>query len=139
MHSGQAFLRASEIRGPSVLFPQTAEEPYHVLFLTAWLTLETSACSCPRPRGTDGLWTMEPGRWTSDIYSPEVVAMRKLRLEEESRTKAMYELRRFLTRIKENIAERVEEVGQVADEDESVRTSGGQRDRRREPSNGSLL
>lgn len=40
-------------------------------------------------------------RWKADLYSAEVAATRKNKLEQETHTKAVYELRRFCARIKE--------------------------------------
>lgn len=42
-------------------------------------------------------------RWKADLYSAEVTATRKLRVEQATHTKAMYELRRFCGRIKEDM------------------------------------
>lgn len=64
-------------------------------------------------------------RWTPDIYAPEVTATRKLRLETESHTKAVYELRRFLTKINEDMEERLQQ--EAEENGEESRKSGRRR------------
>lgn len=54
---------------------------------------------------TDG--SPEVCRWTTDIYTPDVTATRKMRLETETHTKAVYELRRFVARIKEECGKKM--------------------------------
>lgn len=43
-------------------------------------------------------------RWKADLYSDEVNATRKLRVEQATHTKAVYELRRFCDKIKEEMS-----------------------------------
>lgn len=59
-------------------------------------------------------------RWNPDIYSGEVVASRKIRLESESRNQAVYELRKFVTKITEDVLKRkeAEEMAAEAQQEE---------------------
>lgn len=68
--------------------------------------------------GTDN--TPEICRWNPDIYSGEVVASRKIRLESESRNQAVYELRKFVTKITEDVLKRkeAEEMAAEAQQEE---------------------
>lgn len=75
--------------------------------------------------------TMGFDRWTSDIYTAEVTAQRKLRLEGDSHTKAAYELHRFLTRVNEDAADRAEEARRQAAGEEASRTPRRSRFRRK--------
>lgn len=76
-------------------------------------------------------------RWTSDIYTAEVTAQRKLRLEGDSHTKAVYELHRFLTRVNEDAAERADELRRQVAGEEAAPTPKRSRFRRRGQSIGS--
>lgn len=42
-------------------------------------------------------------RWKADLYSDEVTATRKLRVEHKSHPTAVYELRRFVAKIKRDL------------------------------------
>lgn len=45
----------------------------------------------------------EERRWKSDVYSDEVTGVRKGKMVEEIHTKAVYELRRFSSRLKDGV------------------------------------
>lgn len=59
------------------------------------------------PRGNHPLCCLAPDsvlhRWKADIYQAEVQATRKFKFCEDTHTKAVYELRKFVAKIKEEI------------------------------------